>query len=270
MNLHFRLTSASLIYKNSRGMLGLLSICAALLHPLAQAQGNTGTDSESRVEISSFKGPELRSYAQMLKGLLAYQEKHALAPNSELYFILIPKNRNVKTEGVTMRLASDEKSIPIPIDASGKFQLPLLELKHDDEYDLIMNRPKGQFYIKPYVKSANLAEDTKRMGDMRLECQVRWAIEKQDVSVVFSTYVKLMSSGNPCEARAVAVYFFAPIGVESVSFEKSSKKQVAQVNGDGKYTLPLEDTAIHDDVLLTYVRRAIEQAKSDSQTSEPR
>ncbi len=220
-----------------------------------QAQENVVADSEAKVEISSFKGPELRSYSQMLKGLQAYQAKHGLAPNSELYFILIPKNKNVKLDGVTMRLASDETSIPIPIDASGKFQLPLLELKHDDEYDLIMNRPKGQFYIKPYVKSANLAEDTKRMGDLRLECQVRWAIEKQDVSVVFSTYVKLLSAGNPCEARAVAVYFFAPMGIETVNFESAAKKQVITVNDGGKYTLPLEDTSIHDDVLLYYVRR---------------
>lgn len=28
--------------------------------------------------FASYKGPELRSYSQMLKGLMAYQEKHQL------------------------------------------------------------------------------------------------------------------------------------------------------------------------------------------------
>ena len=197
------------------------------------AASSSQVSAESRVEISSYKGPELRSYAQMLKGLLAYQDKRQHAPDSELYFILIPKKKEMRVEGLTMRLASDETSTSIPVDAGGKFQLPLIELKNDNEYDLILNRPKGQFYIKPYVKSANLTPDIKRMGDLRLECQVRWAIEKQDVSVVFSTYVKLLSGGNPCEARTVAVYYFAPVGVEAVTFDTPKKKYVIPVNSEG-------------------------------------
>jgi predicted nucleic acid-binding Zn-ribbon protein len=214
------------------------------------------SSTEARVEISAYKGPELRSYAQMLKGLLVYQEKRQHAPDSELYFILIPRKKEIRLEGLTMRLASDETSTTIPVDTGGKFQLPLIELKSDNEYDLILNRPKGQFYIKPYVKSANLNHDTKRMGDLRLECQVRWAIEKQDVSLVFSAYVKLMSSGNPCEAKTVAVYYFAPVGVEVVTFDAPQKKYVIPVNSDGKYTLPLEDKSISDDVLVSFVRKA--------------
>lgn len=225
----------------------------------SSAQVSVESKIESRVEISFYKGPELRSYAQMLKGLLAYQDKRQHAPDSELYFILIPKKKDNRLEGLTMRLASDEISTPIPIDAGGKFQLPLIELKNDNEYDLILNRPKGQFYIKPYVKSANLTPEVKRMGDLRLECQVRWAIEKQDVSVVFSTYVKLLSSGNPCEAKTVAVYYFAPIGVEAVTFDTPKKKYVIPVNSEGKYTLPLEDKSISDDVLVSFVRANAER-----------
>jgi hypothetical protein len=116
---------------------------------LAQIQTQEGavssaaSSTDARVEISSYKGPELRSYAQMLKGLLAYQDKRQHAPDSVLYFILIPKKKESRLEGLTMRLASDETSTTIPVDAVGKFQLPLIELKNDNEYDLILNRPKG-------------------------------------------------------------------------------------------------------------------------------
>lgn len=245
----------------------MLACCVSMSAPqlgyaqAAQEGAASGAqmNAESRVEISSYKGPELRSYAQMLKGLLAYQDKRQHAPDSELYFILIPKKKEMRLEGLTMRLVSDETSTSIAVDTGGKFQLPLIELKNDNEYDLILNRPKGQFYIKPYVKSANLTPDIKRMGDLRLECQVRWAIEKQDVSVVFSTYVKLLSGGNPCEARTVAVYFFAPIGVEAVTFDTPKKKYVIPVNSEGKYTLPLEDKSISDDVLVSFVRSNAER-----------
>lgn len=229
----------------------------------AQAQENKIEENTSRVEISSYKGPELRSYSQMLKGLVAYQEKHQLAPDSELHFILIPKSKNVGIQGLIMRLASDESSVNIPIDAEGKFQLPLIALKSDDEYDLILNKPKGQFYIKPYVKSANLPDDVKRLGDLRLECQVRWAIEKQDVSIVFSTYVKLLASGNPCTARAVAVWFFAPRGVDTISLETPKTKLPIKVESGG-YTVPLWDVKFEDDSLVKYERAATSVSRQDN------
>ncbi|MES2048426.1 MAG: hypothetical protein V4447_08500 [Pseudomonadota bacterium] len=231
----------------------------------AQAQENSADDKTSRVEISDRKNPELRSYAQMQKGMKAYNEKHSLAPDSELYFILIPKSKSVGVQGLTMRLASDDTSTNIPIDASGKFQLPYIELKKDDEYDLILNKPKGQFLIKPYVKSANLPDDVKRMGDLRLECQVRWAIEKQDVSVVFSTYVKLLASGNPCTSRTVAVHFFAPNNIDSITLDTTKTKLSFRVSSDRDYTVPLWDAELNDDGLLKYERSTASTHKQPMQ-----
>lgn len=231
------------------------------------AQEISPPETSERVEISSYRGPELRSYSQMLKGLIAYQEKHSHAPNSELYFILIPKSKEVTRQGLTMRLASDDTSINIPIDAEGKFQLPLLTLKHDDEYDLILNKPKGQFYIKPYVKSANLPEDTKRMGDLRLECQVRWAVERQDVSMVFSSFVKLFASGNPCHG-VIKVYFFPPDGVDLITLDAPKKKLSFEVSASRGYTVPLADKDISDDDLIHYARRLEVNAKADAKMTQ--
>lgn len=217
----------------------------------ASAQDENKDSSTSRVEVSSQKGLELKSYSQMQKGLKAYAEYNKLAPNSELFFILVPRSKKLSLEGVTMRLASDETSINIPIDADGRFQLPDIALKHEDEYDLILNKPKGQFYFKPDVKSANLANDVKRMGDLRLECQVRWAIEKQDVSVVFTSFVKLFAAGNPC-TKTINVYFFAPNGVDTVTLDSATLKSSYKVNLKRQFTLPISDTNILDDDLLKY------------------
>lgn len=217
----------------------------------ASAQEESKDNSASRVEVSSYKGLELKSYSQMQKGLKAYAEYKKLAPNSELYFILIPKSKDISMEGLTMRLANDDSSVNIPIDANGKFQLPDIELKHEDEYDLILNKLKGQFYFVAHVKSAGLADDVKRMGDLRLECQVRWAVEKQDVSVVFSTFVKLFAAGNPC-TKTVSVYFFAPNGVEIVALDTARQKSSYKVNAKRQYTLPISDANILDDDLLKY------------------
>ncbi|MBC3833230.1 hypothetical protein H8K33_17100 [Undibacterium amnicola] len=230
--------------------------CLCLTLPIltASAQDDNKDNSTSRVEVSSQRGLELKSYAQMQKGLKAYAEYNTLAPNSELFFILIPKSKNMGLEGVTMRLASDERSINIPIDANGKFQLPDIALQHEDEYDLILNKPKGQFYFKPYVKSANLPDDAKRLGDIRLECQVRWAVEKQDVSIVFLTHVNLFASGNPCTSRAVNVMYFAPLDVKTVVLNTPKSKLEKKVNSNGQYNLPIWDSSIIDDALIHYER----------------
>lgn len=220
----------------------------------AYAQEDAAKDPSNRVEISNYHDPELRSYAQMLKGLRAYRDNHRLAPDSELYFILVPKSKRVGVQDLSMRLASDDTSIPIPVDSTGKFKLPLLEQKRDDEYDLILNKPKGLFLIRPYVKSANLPEDEKRLGDLRLECEVRWAIEKQDVSMVFRAYVNMFSSGNPCTSRYVNVGFYPPEGIDGVTLDTPQKTISLKVHAYTTYSLPLWDKDLSDDRLIRYER----------------
>jgi hypothetical protein len=241
-------------------------ICLLLSLPIltASAQDENRDSSTSRVEVSSQKGLELKSYSQMQKGLKAYAEYNKLAPNSELFFILIPRSKKQSLEGVTMRLASDETSINIPIDADGKFQLPDIALKHEDEYDLILNKPKGQFYFKPYVKSANLSDDVKRLGDLRLECQVRWAVEKQDVSIVFSAHVNLFASGNPCTSRAVNVMYFAPSSISKVILNSSASTLEKKIDSKGQYSLPIWDTRIIDDALINYERSMLATSKQEN------
>jgi len=236
----------------------VFSLLFALACLPARAQQDPADPPAARVDVRDLRDPELRSYAQMLKGLRAYRDHRKLAPDAELYFILIPKSAQAGVQDLSMRLASDEGSIPIPIDAAGRFQLPLLEQKRDDEYDLILNKPKGGFLIRPYVKSAHLPDDSKRLGDFRLECEVRWAIERQDASVVFRTFVSLLSSGNPCTARTVAVGFYPPSGVDTVSLAAPKHPLRLKVQAYKTYSLPLWDKDLGDDELVRF-ERAIPQ-----------
>ncbi len=239
-----------------------LFFLAANLH-MAQAQDGSDANAISRVAVSNPKDPELRSYAQMLKGMKAYNEKQQFAPDSELYFILIPKLKSINVQDVTMRLASDDASINIAIDSAGKFTLPFIEQNKDDEYDLILNIPKGRFLIRPYVKSVKLPDDVKRLGDLRLECEVRWAIEKQDVSLVFRTYVNLLSSGNPCTSRYVRVGFYAQPGVDSITLDTPKEKFSFKVSAAQTYSFPLWDTELSDDGLIRYGRTATVARKQE-------
>lgn len=236
-------------------------ICVLLLYlaisSLASAaQEDQSQERASRVEITNYHDPELRSYAQMLKGLRAYRDNRRFAPESELFFILIPKSKNVGVEGLKMRLASNDNSIDIPVESSGQFKLPLIEQAADDEYELILNKPKGQFLIRPYIKTRNLPDNVKRLGDLRLECEVRWAIEKQDVSVVFRTYVNMLSSGNPCTSRYVNVGFYPPTGVDTVTLDAPEKKISLKVRAYKTYSLPLWDKDLSDDGLIRYEQSA--------------
>lgn len=230
----------------------VLFMLGAAFHAYAQTPDVEAR--ENRVEVKNYRDPELRSYAQMLRGMKAYRDKHQLAPSSKLYFLLVPKSRNVMINDVTMRLASDAESIDIPIDAAGKFQLPFIDMKKDDEYDLILNRPKGEFMIRPYVASEGLPSDTERLGDLRLECQVRWGVEQQDVSPVFRTYVNLLSSGNPCTSRFVKVGFYAPVGIDTITLNSPASPVVDKVHPFETYSLPIWDEKLSDDLLVTFAR----------------
>src|SRR5471030_2409778 len=91
---------------------GLLLLAAGLP---AQA------DDAATVQINSIRSPELKPYRVMLAGLDAFDEYHALAPNThELRFKLRLRSgapTDATMDHLALRIAGNETSVPVALDA---------------------------------------------------------------------------------------------------------------------------------------------------------
>lgn len=229
-----------------------LAVGMALSMPLLAQDAGAPAEAEKKVEVSGVKDPALRPYRQMQKGLAAFEEFRALAPKSRLRFELwTADNKMPDPAGLTLRLAGDTVDIPVPIDEQATFVLPHSQQAADENAELILNRKKDQMRWRPRVRSPGVPENARRLGDMRLECEVSWAVMKPDVSLV--ARMAAAPFGGMCHAPMISLFYRAPKVLTSATLVSGERKQALKLHQQGTgFIVPVRDKNWDDESLIVF------------------
>lgn len=238
-----------------------LAVSAFLLMWSAEAAAQSAEPAQdnqapSEVVIDGTRQPELKPYRIMSAGLDAFDEHRSrLAPNAELRFRLrqstVPLGERQTWDGVTLRLAGDQFSLPLPVGADGTFTLPRSQAAYDEDADLVLNRKKSTIGFFAKVRSPGLPENARRMGDLRLECQVNIAIGKKELNLAQRAfYNTAFLGGDWCTSkRAIFRWVLDDWPVSATVVDKNASKSLA-VDGY-RFLAPIQDMSLSDDALIT-------------------
>lgn len=219
----------------------------------------------SMVEVSGTKDPDWKRYRAMLKGVDAFEKHHALAPQAEQKFILRPRHAGASRAGVTLRLAGNETSLPIAMAEDGSFVLPRDKQLQEEDAELLINRKKEMFRWWPYVRSPQLAPNQRRLGDLRLECEMFWAFKYDDAPFVARNVVRAL--GGPCTTKKVSINFPADyMGLKSATLVHGELRLVLPVDKKtSAFLAPLSDQKLSNDaiILLEYEEGADSTQKTN-------
>jgi hypothetical protein len=139
------------------------------------------------VHINALKNPELKSYRAIVAGLDKFDALHALAPGVPVLRFQVEARSKRKGENVeagpplAARIAADDFSIPLVLDQDARFSVPRSQAAWNAKAELILNRKKYEARAEPFIRTPGLADDRYRMGDVRLDCQVKVAIAKEEM-----------------------------------------------------------------------------------------
>lgn len=208
------------------------------------------------VVVPGVRNPELRSYLSMLAGLDEFEKKHHLAPRADaLRFHLRSRHAGETVSGLALRIASSEVSIPVPIAADGTFILPRDKAAADSEADLILNRPKRAWSGMPRVRSADVPANMRRLGDIRLECQVAIAIAKHEINFALRAAISAILVGNDwCQSKRINFGTDAPFPSDSITLVHGERRLVSKYTSRRKnfFPVPIHDTSWPDDTLIEF------------------
>jgi len=231
-----------------------LPLFAALLALAAPsfAQDAEPAPAAEKVEVSSIKDPELMPYRRMVRGLDTWQEKRALAPKADLRFELWTKEgKPASPEGLQLRIAGDNVNIPLPLDGDATFVLPRSQEAYDDKADLLSNRKKEQIRWRARVRSPGVPENARRLGDLRLECEVSAAVKKEDIPLLYRAGAT--AAGGLCRLPMVGYIYRAPKRLASVAVVEGERRSGLPLRENGAaYLAPLRDKSWSDDALIVY------------------
>jgi hypothetical protein len=229
----------------------ILSLCVSNFAFADEASPET----LQQVAVQGSKDPDWKPYRKMLDGLDAFDKYHALAPSAELKFILRPQQPNLETTDLRLRIVGDNTSIDLPIAADHTFSVPRVESASRDDADLRLNSKKGLFRWRPDIHTAGLPAGTRRLGDLRLECEVRWAVDKFDVSFIQLAY--LAPLGGACHTSRSRIFYTNASPLASVTLVSGTRREKLpaerlSAKDPTRYAPPLHDQSWPDDTLVEF------------------
>lgn len=243
-----------------------LAILFLLASGQAAADQDTGTAPQA-VYVSSSRDPEWKNYRAFMAGMQVFEQQHALAPAAALRFALRPASPGLGFNGITLRILGERTNEPVKVDADGGFSLPRIEAAADEDAELALNKKKGLFRWRPDIRSPGVPADARRLGDLRLECAVRWAIEQAGIPALFR---KIIGAYGACDSAMVKVDFISNRPVGAIYLVHGTRRVAladsAIEEGGHVYVPPLHDSSWPDDTLLELAARpAVLSAKVAAQ-----
>lgn len=185
---------------------------------------------------------------QLRPALKAYRSgRSARAPGATLFFETDPGARR---DGVTLsalRLRSNGRITPIPADAGGRFALPA---SLPDDWLIAGPCHDGALAISPLVMSPGTSETDRRLGDMRLQCDVGWAIARQEMSAAAGTFMRLAGA---CKTSLVAIYAGSARAIAGADVVAGPVVRPVRIRADGYgYSVPFGDKRLPDDARVRF------------------
>ena len=244
----------------------------------AQQGARTAQMPAVTVVAKANSNPVEKSYRRMLKGMDIFQQQNALSPNTELRFKLLPRKNGTDMNTITLAVVGDTVDFVIPIDVNHTFALPRDELARIENAQVVPNRKLLSMTWRTDIRTQGLPPNTRRLGDLRLECKVGMeaGLISNSSGIVGGLVGALLDSPTYCDKPAPLYLFFADRPLFSVTMLTGDRRHVLTIDKlyanasddssmrenlpycdcevlvDRTYVLPLGDRTWPDDTLVTF------------------
>lgn len=192
-------------------------------------------------------------YSDLLAGVAAFHRYRHYAPRATLLFYLGPQAQVAASPPVTLEMQTTNDQINVPVATDGQFVLPAEKDVGGRDGYLVANRPEGAVGIGAIVRSDADSDRVLRLGDLRLQCEADWAIEKQNVPKSVRSLFYL--AGRTCHSSKIAVnYFRAPHDLRTAILSYGDRQVPLLIRNDKRtYWPPLGDKTWPDDAMVTLI-----------------
>jgi hypothetical protein len=143
-------------------------------------------------------------------------------------------------------LSTGDDIVDLPISADGMVDLSNMVITKDTK--LSSNRTKGRLRLWPEILSPNTSPNARRLGDLRLECRILWAVIKDEIPLPIK--VTFAWVGNPCASKTIPINFPAPFTLSRAAVEYEGKTQSVPISKSGGYRPPIYDKKLPNDAVV--------------------
>lgn len=256
----------------------LATACAVVSAWPALAQQRAPALPEVSVSAQANRDPVEKSYRKMIRGMELFERRAPqLAPGSTLRFKLLPRRRTTNMANVEIDVIGTVTSFPVAVAPDHTFTLERNQKALDENAQVTPNRASGSMTWRTEVRSAGVPPGMRRLGDLRLECEVGMEAGVVSNARTFVGQIANWMTDTPAYCRGNQLYlFFAERPLFNVTLVAGARRESLAINRlyaaasddanlaadlpycdcevmlDRTYFMPLEDTSWPDDTLIHF------------------
>ena len=210
----------------------ILSACAACTSAFAQTKAGAAQADSGSIEVTAQRTPVDKSYRKMIDGMDFFERKHAMAPGAELRFKLLPRKRDSNLERIELQILGDSFVIPVDVAPDHTFTVPRERKALDENASVRSNRKALSMTWRTEIRTPGLPPGTRRLGDLRLECQVAMVADLiSNVRSVFDSVSNFVAGMlDYCNKSDPQYYFFSDRPLFSVALVAGARREVVPVD----------------------------------------
>ena len=214
----------------------ITGFCSAELVP-----NNLQDEAANTVNVAAYKNPDRRSYKVFIRGMEAAEKLKDLAPTAIIHFQLTTKEKSEpSTQKIGLRFVAENVDIPIALTDDGLFVLDKILEKDANNAELIVNAKPSTTNFWPSVRTPELPINERRLGDLRLECEMEWAMFKEDGPFIIKATFTL--GGGLCHSSKISVSSSEVRKLKAAWLVEADRKLPLSLSASGKnYYPPLYD-----------------------------
>ena len=201
----------------------------------AHAGVNASQADLDEVEVQAKAPPrDEKPYRNLQRAMTVFEESRSMAPGAVMRFKVFPWHDESVMTGLKMTLLGKTFKRPIPLADDGTFVVEPDVMAADENARVISNRPPRSLAWRADIRTPGLPLNTRRLGDLRLECKVDVLGAGADLATGIKTpsFWAVAAVSNPCMNNLVGYMWIANEPVFSVTLLSGSRRQTLPITAN--------------------------------------
>lgn len=151
-----------------------LLACAVPAWPAqAQSPGGPGASTQQITITGAAREAVEKSYRKMIRGMDTFERERAtFAPQASLRFKLLPRKPGTDLRHIDLEVIGSTFDFAVPVAPDLSFVLPRDPKAWAEDAVVTANRRRLTLTWRAEIRTPGLPPGTRRLGDLRLECEV--------------------------------------------------------------------------------------------------